>query len=55
MVVLRFWGFITAKIAGLVLPDRGNELPDDEADDAAINLLVDSSLKDLMYDGHKVN
>lgn len=38
-----------------MLPDRGGELPDDEADDAAINLLVESSLKDLVYDGHQVN
>ena len=52
--IFRFWGFITRKIAGLVLPDRGKELPDDEADDAAINLLVESSLVDLVYDGHKV-
>ena len=54
MYNFRFWGFITRKIAGLVLPDRGNELADDEADDAAINLLVESSLVDLVYDGHKV-
>ena len=46
---------MTRKIAGLVLPDRGKYLHDDEADDAAINFLIDSCLKDLIYDGQKVN
>jgi len=50
----RLWSYITTKLAGLVIPDFGTELEDDEADEAGIKFLIDSALTDLRYDEHAV-
>jgi len=50
----RLWSYITAKLAGLVVPDFGKEMEDDEADEAGIKFLIDSAMTNLKYDGFDV-
>ena len=45
---------MTKKISGMVIPDEGSDLDDDEADEAAIQYLIDNGLLDLTYDTHPV-
>ena len=45
---------MTKKISGIVIPVEGGDLDDDEADEAAIQYLIDNGLLDLTYDTHPV-
>ena len=54
-ICIRFWSFINRKLAGVVLPTVQDGEDEDEAEDAAIKLLIDSALGELTYDGHKVH
>ena len=45
---------MTKRLAGLVLPAKSPDQSHDEAEDQAIQTLINSSLKDLEFDGHSV-
>ena len=42
-------------MAGVTLPSVQQDEDEDEAEDKAINLLLEAALGDLVYDGHNVN
>ena len=50
----RLWGYINKKLSGLILPARRPDQSIDDAEDEAIQLLIDSSLKELIYNNHPV-
>ena len=46
---------LNRKMSGVVLPAVQAGEDEDEAEDKAIKLLIESALGDLKYDGHKVH
>ena len=49
-----YWSFENTKLSGVVLPSKQPDQSTAESDDNAIAFLINSCLKDLVYDGHPV-
>lgn len=52
--VEHYWGFENTKLSGVVLPAKKPDQTVEESEDSAIETLIESCLKDLVYDGHPV-